>query len=248
MASQSSSQTRRRWYRFIQWLARNLVFRPFGGFQVLHEERVPMHGALIVAPYHVSFADPALVGCLMRRELYFLAKEELFVGPFGALIRSVNSFPVRRGVGDTEAMRKTLELLREEKAVLMFPEGTRGDGVTMGAISPGIAMLAKRSRTKILPVGIVGTHRLLPKGAKFFRRSKCTLIYGEPFEYEEVAGEGSERERRERFASALGERIAKLCAEGGLLVRTSPYTRGSTSSDLGGKALAEPTPAPSESA
>ncbi|HWA83389.1 MAG TPA: lysophospholipid acyltransferase family protein, partial [Fimbriimonadaceae bacterium] len=171
---------------------------------------------------HVSNLDPPAVACgTNKRQLAFMAKEELFKGLFGKLIASLGAFPVRRGDSDTEAIRKALALLEQGRAVLVFPEGTRGDGKTMGPINRGVAMLAKRSGAMVLPVGVIGTHVIAPKGGKGLKRHRTILAYGEPFTYEQTSTGQSEKENRELFARELERRIIALCAAHGLQLKTA---------------------------
>lgn len=201
------------WYFFILNLAR-FAFFLLGGLR--SSGKVPMQGALIVAPVHVSHLDPPAVACACNRMLRFMAKEELFRGPFGWLIQSVGAFPVRRGEGDTESIRHTIGFLEQGQAVLMFPEGTRGDGVRLGPMSKGVALIAKRTGAPVLPVAIVGSHIALPRGRSKPRRARIKVVYGEPFTFAEVAGEG--KGDRDRFLAALAERLQTLCAEHGLML------------------------------
>lgn len=183
----------------------------------------PMEGALIVAPVHFSFLDPPLVACGMRRAITFMAKEELFKPfLFGPLIRSLGAFPVRRGAGDTEAIRIAIKLLQEGRAVLLFPEGTRGRGVEMGKMTPGVAMLAKKTGARVLPVGIVGTHEVLPKGKARPSPHPMKVVYGESFTYAEFAEGRTDKEARVLFNAELERRIAEACQAGGLPIRTAP--------------------------
>ncbi len=152
----------------------------------------------------------------MKRQLTFMAKEELFRGFFGKLIRSLNAFPVRRGETDTQSIRKSIEFLNDGRALLIFPEGTRGEGKHLLPINRGVAMLAKRTGVPVVPVGIVGSHIILPKGQKKIKRHCLTLVYGEPFTYASVAVHASEKENREAFSQELARRIVALCASEGL--------------------------------
>jgi 1-acyl-sn-glycerol-3-phosphate acyltransferase len=148
--------------------------------------------------------------------MWFMAKEELFRNKLiGGLLRSVGAFPVKRGEGDTESVRHTIDLLESGEAVLIFPEGTRGDGVTMGPLNKGVGLIAKRTGVPIVPVGVVGTHVALPRGAKKLKRHPITLVYGTPFTYAEVSVGLSDREARTRFAEVLSERIRAACAAAG---------------------------------
>ena len=146
-----------------------------------------------------------------------MAKEELFKHPiFGRLIASLGAYPVKRGEGDTESIRRTIALLEEGEAVLIFPEGTRGDGKVIQEMSRGVAMLAKKTKAPVLPVGIVGTNRVMPVGSFKGEKFKVVIVFGKPFTYEEVATDSSEKVNRELFAKALQSRIADLCRANGM--------------------------------
>jgi 1-acyl-sn-glycerol-3-phosphate acyltransferase len=138
------------------------------------------------------------------------------------LIRSLNAFPVKRGAGDTSAVRLALEKLAEGHCLIMFPEGTRGDGVTLGPMQNGVAMLAKRSGAQVVPVGVYGTHKILPKGRKLPGFSRLRVAFGVPFTYAETATAGEERQNRALFAQRLEKEIVEQCRRAGLEVRTSP--------------------------
>ena len=200
------------WYFIVLHFARFLYFL-LGGIRS-NPKNMPMSGALIVAPIHLSHLDPPAVACGCNRMLRFMAKEELFKGLMGPLIRSLGAFPVKRGEGDTESIRYTMSALEKGEAVIIFPEGTRGDGKQMGSMSKGVALIAKRTGARVLPVGIVGTHKALPKGASKPKRARMRIIYGDPFTFAEVAGDG--KGDRDRFLAVLAERLQSLCAEGGL--------------------------------
>lgn len=204
------------WYRFILMLA-GWAFWLLGGIRVIGRENVPMHGPVLVTANHLSHLDPPLTAVAVRRALNFMAKDGLFRVPLlGWLIRSVGAFPVRRGENDSESIRRAIELLKEGLAVLIFPEGTRGDARTLGEISPGVAMLAKRANAVVLPVAVVGTNQSLPRGASWPRRRRLFVRIGKPFRYDEAATGNSERERRESFARYLSLRLVELCREEGL--------------------------------
>jgi len=218
------------WYRFIRVLA-GVIFQGFGGFDAVGQENVPITGPLLVAPTHLSFLDPPLVACSMpMRSIGFMAKEELFVGLFGKLITSLGAFVVRRGANDTEAIRTAIQRLKDGKAVLIFPEGTRGDGEYLGAISPGIAMLAKNSDAMVLPVAIVGTEKVLPKGAKKPKRHRMKVVFGKTFTYAQVATGANERENRQLFVTHLSQAIIDASTQGGLPLKTAESKKAQISS------------------
>ena len=220
------------WYRFARWNLRVWIFPALGGFRVVGAERVPMAGPVILAPNHVSNFDPPALAAACPRGIKIIAKEELFRNPLvGFFNRSLGAFPVRRGEGDKAAITQTLSLLEEGWVMIMFPEGTRSDGRVLLPLSRGVAMMAKRSGAAVVPTAVVGTHVLMPKGAKGLKRSRTTIVFGAPFRYEDAtAGAANDREARERFTAELESRLLALCAEHGLpLVRSAEArSEGST--------------------
>lgn len=129
----------RLWYFFVLNLAKFMYFL-LGGIRT--KGKMLMSGPLIVAPVHLSHLDPPAVACGCNRMLRFMAKKT-FRGAFGWLIRSLGAFPVNRGEGDMESIRFTMTSLEKGEAVIIFPEGTRGDGKRLGPLSKGVALIAK---------------------------------------------------------------------------------------------------------
>jgi 1-acyl-sn-glycerol-3-phosphate acyltransferase len=214
----SDLEKRRDWlYSFAQKVLLGL-FWIFGGFRALHTDRVPKTGALIVAPNHASYLDPPAAGICIR-PLRFMARESLFrFKLFGSLIRRLGAFPVRRGEADTSAIRTALELLAEGEGVLIFPEGSRGDGKTLRPANKGVLLLASRSGAPIVPVGIVNTHIRWPrKGVP--RPCRVRVVYGEPFTLAELEERLGREEARQQFGKILMKKIGDLIREGGGDVR-----------------------------
>src|SRR5688500_10644268 len=146
---------------------------------------LPRQGPLIVVANHMSNADPPLVaGWLsprLGRQLHILAKESLFVGPVGAILRRLGATPVRIGGSDIEAYRVARGVLDRGEVLCIFPEGTRSPDGRIAEAKPGVAMLATRTSAPILPVGVSGTDRLLGRGQRFPRiGSRVTPRAGEP--------------------------------------------------------------------
>ncbi|MCB8931955.1 MAG: 1-acyl-sn-glycerol-3-phosphate acyltransferase [Chthonomonadaceae bacterium] len=195
-------------------------------------EHIPRTGPVIVAPNHLSHLDPPIVACSVPRKVAFMAKEELFRNPlFGRLISSLNAFPVRRGEGDTEAIRKTLERLEAGELVLVFPEGTRGDGRTLGPFNRGVGMLAKRSGAVVVPAGIAGTERKLPRGGGRPRFARTTIVFGPPLEYRTFE-EADRKRARDLFADALRASVEAAARRAGLALTSDPTgTHPATSSE-----------------
>ncbi|HVL39474.1 MAG TPA: lysophospholipid acyltransferase family protein [Fimbriimonadaceae bacterium] len=228
------------WYWFVRTLVRYGFFKLTGGLTVHAKQLVPLKGPLIVAPVHFSYLDPPLIACSLPRKLTFMAKEELFRHPiFGWLIRSLGAFPVRRGEGDTESIRNAIAILEGGNALLIFPEGTRGEGQNFQPVNRGVAMLAKRTGAAVLPVGIVGTQIKWGKGGKRPKWARCVVRFVEPLTYAEFAAGRSDREAREAFAAELSRRIVDACRKEGLELRIDATGSGSPASGSGETATSE---------
>ncbi|MBV6504339.1 MAG: 1-acyl-sn-glycerol-3-phosphate acyltransferase [Fimbriimonadales bacterium] len=223
-ADERAAQKATLFYKFARWAVKVFFFRLLGGFRVLHSDRVPMRGPVIFCANHTSFADPPAVGCASPRPCTFFAQAGLFVPIFGQIIRALGAFPVRRGESDVGAFRTALTFLAEGRALVMFPEGTRGDGVSLRPAQKGVVGLAQKSRAHVVPVGICGAHKRLPKGAKIPRFSKITVVFGEPLTFEGYASSVGADRAKETFGEEIMRRIAALLAECGPPVKTSGET------------------------
>ncbi|ADL07916.1 lysophospholipid acyltransferase family protein [Thermosediminibacter oceani] len=143
--------------KFVCSLLINLLFK----IQVEGLEFFPEKGAAIVFSNHKSWWDPIIVGCILKRPVFFMAKKELFKIPvFGFLLRKLNAFPVNRGAPDRKAIKKALEILNDKKVLGIFPEGTRSKDGSLKEPEPGIALLAaKVKEVALVPVAITGDYR-----------------------------------------------------------------------------------------
>jgi 1-acyl-sn-glycerol-3-phosphate acyltransferase len=147
---------------------------------------LPQAGPLIVVANHMSNADPPLVAGwltpLLGRQMHILAKEALFIGPIGGILRRLGATPVKSGGSDIEAYRVARGVLDRGEILCIFPEGTRSPDGVMAEPKPGVAMLATRSGVPILPVGVSGSDQFLGRGRRFPRLgTRISLRVGRPF-------------------------------------------------------------------
>ena len=180
-----------------------LLFR----LEVHGREQVPAAGPLLLVSNHVSLLDPPIVGGASPRDLHFMAKEELFGIPLlGWLIRRLNARPVKRDGSDGRALKTALRLLREGRALLVFPEGTRGVEGRLGEGKPGAGMLAVMSGAPVVPVHVSGSGRALPAGRVVPRPAKVRVRFGPPLHFKAAGAE----ERKERYREATREMMRAI--------------------------------------
>jgi 1-acyl-sn-glycerol-3-phosphate acyltransferase len=104
-----------------------------GGLSVYGAENIPETGGVILATNHISLADPPVLAAALKRPLRYMAKIELFENKFfGNIITQLGAFPIERGAADRAAIRKALSIVANGELLVIFPEGSRGDGITLG--------------------------------------------------------------------------------------------------------------------
>ena len=178
-------------------------------YRVTGVERVPLEGPLVVCMNHTTFLDPLMVGVFVPRDVVMMSKvENLRMPVVGLLSRLYGAFPVNRGEVDRRALRRAEEVLREGKALLMAPEGTRSKTAQLQRARQGTALIIQRTRPRILPVGLYGGHEFFRKLVRL-RRTAVWMNIGEPFEARIPAGL-SRKEARELITEQIMYRIAAL--------------------------------------
>lgn len=147
------------------------------------QRNVPVDGPVILASNHIGWLDGPLLVATAPRPLHAMAKEEEFTGKTGRLLRFVGQIKVARNRTDAGALRQARQALVAGQAVLLYPEGTRGDG-EFTKFKGGVAYLALVSGAPIVPVAIFGT-REAGEGtnARPPRGRRLDIVYGEPIQF-----------------------------------------------------------------
>jgi glycerol-3-phosphate dehydrogenase (NAD(P)+) len=146
----------------LYWTARAVLvpfFVVYFRMRRTGREHLPRSGPLLLASNHRSFLDPFVIGTLVRRPVYYMAKRELFeYHPCVAwLLNGLGAFPVDRGAGDEDAMQTARAILARGDVVVVFPEGTRVRPGPLGAPRRGVGRLALQTGAPVAPVAVFGT-------------------------------------------------------------------------------------------
>ena len=189
-------------YSLALVLYRALFFGLFMG-RVRGREHIPSQGPVILMSNHIHALDPFTLGlCAPGRQVRFLSKKELFKHRWlAAVLRRLHAISVGRGQFDLAAMRECAAVLRAGEALGIFPEGTRGDGRTLGRLLSGAAVLALRSDAPVAPVYIRGRYGL-------FRRPAAEV--GAPVEIADLRAKGADKEAADIFLGRVRAALETL--------------------------------------
>ena len=167
-------------------------------------ENLPQTGGYILCSNHRSYLDPIFLGVKVKRQLAFMAKEELFrVKVLGPIIKKLGAFPIARGKGDTGAVEFAIDTVKSGKALMLFPEGTRSKDGKPLKLKSGVIVIASQSQGLIVPSAIVFEGKLR------FRR-EVTVRYGKPISCDELGLNGVDRQSLKTAREKLMARISEL--------------------------------------
>ena len=148
----------------VYWLVRAVLqpfFHLYFRMSRIGREFIPQEGGVILAANHRSFLDPFVIGMMVRRPCYFVAKKELFSNRFVAwFLNSLGAFPIDRGNADKDAMGTAREILERGDVVVIFPEGTRIRPGGLAKPKRGVGRLALETGAAVVPVAVIGTENV----------------------------------------------------------------------------------------
>ncbi|HEV7281458.1 MAG TPA: lysophospholipid acyltransferase family protein [Pirellulaceae bacterium] len=173
--------------------AMKLLIRVIAGglfqFRVFGADRTPQGIPVIICCNHQSSIDPTLVAAAIPRRLSFLARKELFARfATRKFVEFFDAIPLDRTGFSREGLTAAIDRLKQGRAVLIFPEGSRTPDGTMQPFRSGFLLLARRSRASLLPVAIAGTYQMWPRQRRLPWPTTTHLVVGEPIPYEVYSG------------------------------------------------------------
>ena len=193
----------------VVWFAFSYRFRFFG------QANIPRTGPVLFVSNHQSMLDPIIVGIgASHRQFYAMARATLWNSKaLGWIMDSLNAIPVDQDNPDASTMKRCIEVLKDNHALLIFPEGARTLSGTTQPFEPGTMLVIKRAKPVIIPVALEGAYDAWPRTKKLpkpFGRIAC--VYGEPIEADELLKDRKPQEALEYLHSKV-ERLRLELAE-----------------------------------
>lgn len=185
---------KRRLVRIVAWVCTHFL----RSVKVIGVENVPETGGVILCGNHISFLDVFMLFAHVKRPMRFMAKAELFNIPVVSwVIRKCGAFPVHRESGDLNAIRTSLKVLKEGRALTIFQTGKRNSTDAKN----GAVYLALKSKMPILPFSIDGRFRLF---------SRTTVRFGRPISLEEYHDAKLNAEVLDRVSGMVWNTICRM--------------------------------------
>ena len=151
-----------------------ILFRLYYNPKIINKEVIPKRGPIIIVGNHKHIYDQCLTIMATKRVIHYLAKKEYFDGKFAWFFKMVGCIPIDRTKKNKESTDYAIEILQNDGAIGLFPEGTRNKTkdklllpFKMGAVS-----MASKTNATIIPFAITGDYK--------FRSNNLTIRYGKP--------------------------------------------------------------------
>ena len=198
-------------YGFFHYLSENIYGMWFRG-EVVGTENFPREGSFLIASNHASHLDPPLVGSQIAKQMRFFGRKSLWNNRLlGWWLDQVESIPVERDSGDVGAIKRVLQALKEDRAVVLFPEGTRSRDGQLQKPKAGVGMMACKSGVPVVPCRVYDSFAAFGKGTRLPRfGTPVTIIFGRPIPASDYDDPAAGKARYETAAQRIMDRIAAL--------------------------------------
>ena len=202
----SITQTVLQW--LVRWMFRiqlTLCYR----IRVHGLDNFPEPGSTLVCSNHQSFLDPVVLGVTSLRPLNYLARKTLFkLLPVRLFLELNDAIPIDLDSMGMAGIKESLKRLKRGEMLVVFPEGTRSDNGELLPFKPGFDLLARRSKSRMLPVALDGCYQAFPRDKMLPRLGEIQVVFGQPIEFNEYKDWTPEE-----TAAMLQIRIAECLAD-----------------------------------
>lgn len=180
--------------------------------EVVGTEYLPRRGAFLIASNHASHLDPPFVGGQVPKQMAFFARKTLWKpGLASWWLDGVGTIPVDRdGGSDVTAIKRVLGALKQEKSVILFPEGTRSPDGNLQTPKPGVGLLACRTQVPVVPARVFGSFTAFGRDGKVRFGTPVDVVFGPPLQPSQYDHPADGKERYQRASERIMAAIAAL--------------------------------------
>ena len=179
----------------------SIFSRTFFKFEVIGAENIPSEGNLIIAANHKSNLDPIFVASAVnkKRKMTAIAKEELFKNKILAkILNKVEIIPINRQNPGLGTIKRILKYIKNDYALVMFPEGTRSKTDDFNNAKAGLSLFATKAKAEIVEYIVPCT---IYSSYKLFKPAK--IYFGKPISLEEYYKQKLTSEDHERISGEV---------------------------------------------
>lgn len=170
------------------------------------QENIPAEGGCVLCINHTSLWDPPVLMAMLERQIFFIAKEELFHHPFLSwLLPKIGTVPIKRDHGDVGAIKSALRVIKSGRVLGIFPSGRRVLPGQKATVKAGVALIATMSKAPVIPIYLDAVYRPF---------HKVHIIIGEPMDFSAYDGRRLETSELKILANEMYGHIMALKPEG----------------------------------
>jgi 1-acyl-sn-glycerol-3-phosphate acyltransferase len=195
-------------FHYITTVIYGIAFRG----EVFGQENLPKDGAFLIASNHASHLDPPVVGSFVPRQLCFFARKTLWKpGVASWWLDEVGVIPVDRDGGqDVAALKRVLRALKDNKGLILFPEGTRSPNGELQSPKPGVGFIVCKSQVPVVPARIFGSYEAFGKGSSLRPGTPISVVFGKPISPARYDEPSAGKDRYQIASDRIMAEIAQL--------------------------------------
>lgn len=188
-------------YSTVRFVA-NIIFRLIYKIEIVGKDRISKEGRFVLCSNHIHVLDPIIISMVVPRQICWMAKKEIFESKIlSYLLNKLGAFPVDREESDLSAVRNALKILKKERVLGIFPEGTRVKEFDADNAKAGIALISIKAQSPILPIYIEGNYKAF---------SKIKIYFGEPIDFSSSYGKKLSTEDYRSFSKDILKSIYSI--------------------------------------
>src|SRR3989338_210658 len=179
---------------------------------------IPVQGPFVIAANHESYMDHLIIVKTfvmhLNKKIHFLSKKEHFSNSIKSIWHGwAGAIPLDREAKGTEALKWAIKALKSRNIIGIHPEGTRTLTGKLQRGKTGVARLALAARVPVVPVGLIGTFEILPKGKYIPELKKATMNIGKPLYFDKYYSKKITKKLLREITNKIMKEVAKLCKQ-----------------------------------